>query len=355
MGALLAPLLLSALAAPASAAHVGPILVVDLGLPENYLALDDVGIPDCASNLSPFCYDRLPAAAVNAATLFHRQILYVGWTEGANPADLVALAAELPAITAFVDRGGGLVALSEHAIGNYAFVPGAPFGVQAQKGQDVVLTGAGQMHPSHAGLTTIELSGWQDSRHTYFTSYPSYLEVLSRTDAGWPVTLAGDYAEGCVFVTGMDPDWHVHYDWNLHAIELLRNTIFWASRCGCYECEPEMTVTGMADPVDLTDELPVDPGVLQPVSDDTPRFAGAVTVDLETCGCALTEWSLTFTTVQDVLPLNDGVGPIETRLDDDTFVVHVADADTYLITFTAYLGCPDGTSYAVTRSWYQQA
>ena len=359
-GVLLLPLLL-VLAAPTGAAfHVGPILAVDLGTPEGPGALDIAGIPSCTLGISPFCYDLVTPSGVNAAALLHRDVLYVPWTEGANPSDLALLDAQLPAITAWVNAGGGIVGLAEYAVGNYGWVPGAPFGVAAQHAEDVVITAAGSAHPTHLGQGTATLSGWGNSRHNYFSSFPGYLDVLSRTNTGWPVSLAGHYGEGCVFVTGMDPDWHSYYGGTAAANDLLRNSVVWASRCQCHaECEPEMRVTGEPDVIDhspiFPSVLPRELDVLRPVEDDRyPHFFGPTTVDVETCGCQIGGWTLSWSVTNDVAPVNDAIGPVVTQVDQDTFTISAADMDTYFITFTVYLKCPDGSSASVSQSWYQR-
>ena len=358
---LFAPLLLALLAPSASAFHVGPILAVDFGTPEGAGALDLAGIPPCSAAISPFCYDLVAPAAV-AANLPHRDVLYVPWTEGADPSDLAALDGQLGAISAWVTAGGGIVGLAEYAIGNYGWVPGAPFGVAAQHSDDVVITAAGSAHPTHLGQTTATLSGWGNSRHNSFTSYPGYLDVLSRTNTGWPVSLAGHYGEGCVFVTGQDPDWHSYYGSTAAANEMVRNSVTWASRCQCHvECEPEMRDTGQPDVVDphgpivLPSILPREYDVLAPVEDDRyPRFFGTTTVDLETCGCQVADWRLDWRVSNDVAPINDAIGPVVTQIDPDTFTVSAADMDTYFITFTVWLKCPDGSLQSVSQSWYQR-
>lgn len=353
---LLAPAVLLALAPSAAAFHVGPILAVDLGVPENYLALDNAGIPPCSAGTSPFCYDLLPPAGVNAASLLHRDVLYVGWTEGANPADLATLAGQLPAITAFVQTGGAIVALSEYAIGNYAWVPGGSFSVSAQHADDVVLTAAGAAHPSHAGQSSASLSGWGNSRHNYFTAYPAFYDVLSRTSSGWPVSLAGHYGEGCILVTGQDPDWHSFYVGTAAATDLIRTSVYWASHCQCHdECEKEMSVRGERDPVDHFPDTPFDVDLLRPVRDERyPHFFGTTTVDIEDCDCRVVDWSINWTTAIDTFPYGDAIGPVVTQVDADTFTISAADADTYFITFTVYLRCPDGTIETLTQSWYQR-
>lgn len=246
----------------ASSAGVGGrILALDLGTPEGPGALQVAGFPSCATASSGItCYDLVGPAAFSSMSFGVYTVLYVGWTEGASADAINALYARSADISTFVLGGGGLVAYAEYNPGQWTWIPdGGVMSYVGEHADDVVPTAAGATHPTYAGQNPATASNWLSSRHNYFTSWPSYLIPLA-TDIGGTktVSLAGEFGEGCVFVTGQDPDWHAHAQGQPAAIKMVSDTVNWGSGCGI---TPPIPVAGAVLVLDLG--TPEGPGSLE--------------------------------------------------------------------------------------------
>lgn len=419
---LLAPLALALLAAPASATVPGLILAMNTS-PDVPNSLNAAGIPQCTPTNGPFCYELRNPAALTVNDFAGRQVVYVGWSASAVSGSIAALNARAAWIDAFVSGGGGLVVSSQNTQGAtaYAFVPqGTSFAIQNSFGNDVNLLQS--THGTMIGQTTVSLSNWQSSYHNWFVSWPTYLtHVLAETNAHNPVSLAGPYGAGCVFVTGQDFDWHAANTANAAARTLVRNALDWGSRCGCdagEPCNPTLTVKGRASPVPVDDDLApeirfhdhdegspglvgVDPcvGTIDPASvtgpdplglgapvavvelapielaclltdagvapapkvpapeaslapaPRYPSYVGPVRIALKPCQCVIEKVGWSYVTTFDVAPTNDGIGPLVSQPAANTWEVKSVDGDTYLVTFTVTLKCPDGTK-TISKTFY---
>ncbi|MFA5860505.1 MAG: CARDB domain-containing protein, partial [Candidatus Thermoplasmatota archaeon] len=240
----------------------GPIAAVDLGTPEGTGVLDAVGIPSCDIDASGLCYDLLTPSDLRAENFAGRRTLYVGWTDGANSDAIAALRERAADIATFVSSGGGLVAWSEPYLGYDDWIPeGASVQLLYTGGDSVVLTDAGAAHPALAGQTNESLSNWGNSYHHAFQAWPSYLGILAVTGAGEALTLAGSYGDGCVLVTGQDPDWHGHYTRQPGALMMANATLHWASACtGAPPTLPDLavsSVTATPNPANVDDPVTI--------------------------------------------------------------------------------------------------
>lgn len=368
---LLAPIALMAISGSAVAAGPGLILAIDLGDPDLRDGLVDAGIPQCNGTNSPYCFDFVSAIALTTLDFQGRQAMIVGWTNTVLSAEFAALQAKAPWVETFVDGGGGLIAFYEGQVDRYLWLPdGAQFTSASTGGETLILTSAGATHPSHAGQTSGSLSNWVNSYHGIITSFPSYLtHTLVTNTAGQPVTLAGPYGQGCILVSGMDPDWHAD-NGNQAARDLLRSEVDWAIRCGCHAgepCEPRMTLEGRTlvreseVRPDQFDPLPAliplegerDHDHEHPETGDVWTYVGPVRVDVDFCECEIVGFRVLYTTINDVPPFEpDFMTPLTAQTDYNTWVVSIPDGDTYEITFTVYLDCPDGRK-EVTLVWNQ--
>jgi hypothetical protein len=103
-------------------------------------------------------------------------------------------------------NGGGQI-LAETSLGNtLSFLPSQTV-TQVTSHQDTVnIVAPG--HPVNAGLTNAGLSGWGNSLHAYYTSYPSFT-VLTDNGSGNPVTLFRNVGSGHLVLTGQDISFHI--------------------------------------------------------------------------------------------------------------------------------------------------
>ena len=200
------------------------IVTIDLGVAENHLALDLLG----------FQYVKLSPADFDTVNLFRFDVLYVGWTSGANPAGMQSLYNRRDDIRAFVESGGGLVALSNpDSTRQYSWqwVPAAVTPVYGY-GDTVHITQP--LHPVMDALDDSALSYWQNSYHNRFAGYDAFLQPLAvGVDKGnQPLTLAGFLGTGRMVLTGQDPDFHYALGGDSGAGILLRNMLRWTGKGG---------------------------------------------------------------------------------------------------------------------------
>ncbi|MEE9270274.1 MAG: choice-of-anchor D domain-containing protein, partial [Candidatus Krumholzibacteria bacterium] len=203
---------------PAAPAAAPRIITVNIGKPENYQALDILGM----------AYTLVTPAAFAAVDLRQYDLLYVGWTPGALSAGMQALVDKKADIDAFLSSGGGVVALSENG-SNPQDWQWLPFSIGFQSRNFDFVTIVNSSHPVMAGLTSADLSNWGSSAHNVFTSLPRALEVLAVEGSSTQTAIvAGPVGAGRVVLSGLDPDWHLVNQARPGAAILLRNALEWA-------------------------------------------------------------------------------------------------------------------------------
>lgn len=373
---LAAPLALAALSGGAVAAGPGLVLAINLGDPTLRTGLIAAGVPECNGANGPYCFDFIPATLLTTLDFDGRQAMIVGWTVSALNVEFAALQAKASWVETFVDGGGGLIAYYEDEPNRYLWIPeGTQFASASSQAEILLLTAAGATHPSHAGQSggpTGTLSNWINSYHGIITSRPTYLtHVLTTDQAGRPVTVAGPYGEGCVLVSGMDPEWHAQAGLTA-AKQLVRSEVDWAIRCGCHAgapCEPMMTLQG--EVVEIDDEIRPDEvrgpawaptSALfgederrheHPEEGRTWTYVGPVRIDVEFCDCVIVGFQVLYQTINDVPPAEpDFMTPLTIQTGYSSWTVSIPDGDTYEITFTVYLDCPEGPK-ELTSTWNQ--
>lgn len=339
----------------ASAKGPGRILVIESGIQPGVTAgsLNAIGYSACGSGN---CYDVVGGATLATFTLANwspYSVLYVGW--GPVATDLAALQTQAGNINAWISDGGSVVASS--ASGGYGWLPdGNQFSVAGHVNNSVQKTALGNVHPAFAGVTDADLSNWSSSTHTRMQAWPGYLQTLSKTAAGYEITLAGHYGNGCILVTGQDIDWHANFNSPPGARTWLKAVIPWAYTCECFNhsCEPRIATSGIESP-SPPDDIAALLGLAAEPARPPTYFLGPVTVDVSTCRCIVTQVSLTSTVLVDQPIVNDGLFPTLTQTSPFQWVVTSPDVDTYLVTFTLTLQCPteDGAveTKTVSKTW----
>ena len=209
-----------ALPAPASALDIGECKVLSLNLRNGWEneALDLLQVP----------YTFVSPEEFLTIDLMNFDVLYVGSTFRNGSVTIVsqdaldALNDRADDIADFVHYGGGVVALSEPiGQGKYTWVPSPVQTVGGLHANVVNIANTG--HPVNDGLSSQLLSYWGSSFHNSFSYHDPSLEVLA-TAYGYPVTLAGMFGGGKMFLTGQDADFH---RWHYGARTLLGNALTW--------------------------------------------------------------------------------------------------------------------------------
>jgi hypothetical protein len=230
-----------------SAVTLYKILVLDTGHASITQSMADAAIPPCPGG-PPLCYDKVLSADFASTILFPKakldtyKTLVVGY--GADITAISALNVRKADIKTWVTAGGGLIVYSQTLATAYDWIPkdGPSVANVVEAADDVQLTAYGTVHPTHldqAANGPNSLSGWGNSRETYFATWPAYFSKpapvagpLSRDGTGTKaVSLAGIVnGSGCVFMSGQPVD-RAAAAGVLAARELFRSTVNYGVAC----------------------------------------------------------------------------------------------------------------------------
>ncbi|MGH8004253.1 MAG: choice-of-anchor D domain-containing protein, partial [Limisphaerales bacterium] len=200
------------------------ILTVELGS-ASYRLLDSLQLP----------YTLVDAVQFDTINLANFDLLFVGTAGSVQP--LINRSAD---IAAFLQAGGGIVALYESPFNAWQWLPIAVTQTVGLCNESIHIVDS--THPAMDSLTDAGLSNWGCSYHGVFTSFDSSLQALAvGVDVGnQPVILAGEPLGGRLYITGTDNEGHMYRH---EAIIMIGKAIAWAGGAGNWLFEEPDTGT----------------------------------------------------------------------------------------------------------------
>ncbi|MGH8003521.1 MAG: choice-of-anchor D domain-containing protein, partial [Limisphaerales bacterium] len=197
-------------------------LAIDSSIRILTISFDSLSISNPLLDSLQLPYTLVNTSQFDTINLANFDLFFVGTTGFVQP--LINRSAD---IAAFLQAGGGIVALYETAFNAWQWLP---LSVTQTVGLcNELIHVVDSTHPAMDSLTDAGLSNWGCSYHGVFTAFDSSLQALAvGVEAGnQPVILAGEPLGGRLYITGTDNENHMYRH---EAITMIGKAIAWAGR-----------------------------------------------------------------------------------------------------------------------------